>query len=207
MSGGKSSAGEYWPGFVDALTNVVIAMIFVVVVLAISLSFAAQQMGKKLADEYIKKLQATQPTTSAAAAPAAPAAEDVVAPHTVQRADVRIAVAAPPKAASAATAAVRHKGGKLQLDYAPDAFVLDVASQTRLRESLALTAPPGKVRLELVAVGPDIGLSDNQRAAYVRLMAVRNALIEAGYAAEQISVRVDSAQSPANASVFVVIPE
>ena len=31
--GGKSGGDSYWPGFVDALTNVVIAMIFVVVVL------------------------------------------------------------------------------------------------------------------------------------------------------------------------------
>ena len=32
MAGGGSGGNSYWPGFVDALTNVVIAMIFVVVV-------------------------------------------------------------------------------------------------------------------------------------------------------------------------------
>jgi hypothetical protein len=205
--GGKSSANEYWPGFVDALTNVVIAMIFVVVVLAISLSFAAQQMGKKLAEEYIKKLQTAQPGASAPGGLAAEAVPDVVPPPTAQKTDVRIAVVAPAKAASSPPPAVRQAGGRLQLDYPADAFTLDSASQARLLENLATMATPGSKRLELVAVGPDMKISDNQRAAYLRLVAVRNALIEAGYSAEQISVRIDTTQSPASISVFVVVPE
>jgi hypothetical protein len=52
-----------------------------------------------------------------------------------------------------------------------------------------------------------MSLSDNQRGAYVRLMAVRNALIEAGYTADQILTRIDTTQSPPAASVFVVLPE
>jgi hypothetical protein len=203
MEGGKSSANSYWPGFVDALTNVVIAMIFVVVVLAISLSFAAQQMGKKLAEEYIKKMQDAQP----ASVPAVAAAPDAVPPPSAQKSDVRIAVASPPKASAPSTATVRNSSGRLQLDYPPDAFVLDSASQARLLESLAAASPTRPRRVELVAVGPDMSLSDNQRGAYVRLMAVRNALIEAGYTADQILTRIDTTQSPPAASVFVVLPE
>jgi hypothetical protein len=49
MAGGGGKDSNYWPGFVDALTNVVIAMVFVIVVLAISLSFSAQLLAKRMA--------------------------------------------------------------------------------------------------------------------------------------------------------------
>ena len=74
MAGGGRAGGDaYWPGFVDALTNVVIAMIFVVVVLAISLTFAAQMMGQKLAERIVKEHLAKAAASAASAAEAASA--------------------------------------------------------------------------------------------------------------------------------------
>jgi hypothetical protein len=209
MQSGKSSADSYWPGFVDALTNVVIAMIFVVVVLAISLSFAAQMMGKKLAEQYIKE-HTEKLAKSSPAPPATPASTEAAPPDTSGATTTRIAVAAAPLASAPAPAQVRNNRNRLQLDYAPEAFTLDTEAEAKLRESLATQvggSGAAQQRVELVARGPDLALSDNQRAAYVRLMAVRNTLLDAGFSAERVVVRIDSDTQTATPSVFVVFKD
>jgi len=194
MSGGGSGANAYWPGFVDALTNVVIAMIFVVVVLAISLSFAAQMMGKKLAEKLIQEHQAraalAQPPPKATAAPA-PQPE---LPPSVLQKTTRIAVAGNESAASAAGGAVRQVRNTVQLDYAAAAITLDAAAADRFKAAVAaLGGSLGQRSVQIVASGAGMALSDNQRAAYLRVMAVRNTLLDLGVSPERIQVRIDTA--------------
>jgi outer membrane protein OmpA-like peptidoglycan-associated protein len=186
MSAGGSGANAYWPGFVDALTNVVIAMIFVVVVLAISLSFAAQMMGKKLAakiiQEHTAKLAQAPP---ASAAPAPPVAESTL-PGTT-----RIAVAGNERAASAPPSRVKKANNTLQLDFQPGALTLDPEAAERFKAAVsALGKDAARKRAEVVATGPAMSMSDNQRAAFTRVMAVRNALLEMGFDADRIQVRI-----------------
>jgi hypothetical protein len=45
MEGGKET--NYWPGFVDALANVVVTMVFVLVVFVIALLYFAQNKAKE----------------------------------------------------------------------------------------------------------------------------------------------------------------
>jgi hypothetical protein len=191
MASGGSGANAYWPGFVDALTNVVIAMIFVVVVLAISLSFAAQMMGKKLAEKYIQEHQ----EKTAKAAPAAPPPAQPVLKESVLEKTTRIAVAGNEAApsASAAGGAVRQVRNTLQLDYAASAITLDAAAAERFKAAVAaLGGNLAQRRVQIVAAGNGMALSDNQRAAYLRVMAVRNTLLELGVAADHIDVRIDT---------------
>jgi hypothetical protein len=202
MEGGKTA--NYWPGFVDALTNVVIAMVFVIVVLAIALSFAARLMGQRLAEEIVKKHTAAA-AASAAAAPTAAAAGDT-APRSELPGRTRIAVQGNEHAASAAGGRVRNVGNLLQLDFADTALTLDSAAAQRLRDALASgrsAAPQAKV--QIVATGPALQLTENQRSAYVRVMAVRNELLDQGYDAKHISVRIDMAGNAARPMVTVSI--
>lgn len=190
MSGGGSGANAYWPGFVDALTNVVIAMIFVVVVLAISLSFAAQMMGKKLAAKYIQEHQAK----TAQAPPAVPPPQPRLAESALVK-TTRIAVAGneAAAAASAAGGAVRQVRNTLQLDYAATAITLDAAAADRFKAAVAaLGGNLAQRRVQIVAAGPGMAISDNQRAAYLRVMAVRNTLLDLGVTADHIDVRIDT---------------
>lgn len=193
MSGGGSGANAYWPGFVDALTNVVIAMIFVVVVLAISLSFAAQMMGRKLAEKYIQEHQAKAQAQAPPPAPA-PAPQPVLKESALVK-TTRIAVAGneAAAAASAAGGAVRQVRNTLQLDYAATAITLDAAAAERFKAAVAALGPDlAQRQVEIVASGAGMALSDNQRAAYLRVMAVRNSLLELGVAPERIAVRIDT---------------
>lgn len=208
METGKTA--NYWPGFVDALTNVVIAMVFVIVVLAIALSFAAQLMGKRVADEAIKKHVAAAAAAAASAAPAAApvsaATPAVEAPPSQLPKPARIAVRGNEQAASAAGGTLRQNQNVLQLDFAPAALTLDAAASTRLKEALAARKDgAARAKVQIVATGPDMQLSENQRSAYVRVMAVRNELLDQGYAAERIAVRIDTQRHAPGAAVTVSI--
>ncbi|MCV2355708.1 hypothetical protein LNV09_16305 [Paucibacter sp. B2R-40] len=189
-SSGKGDANSYWPGFVDALTNVVIAMIFVVVVLAISLSFAAQLMGKKLAEKYIKE-HATEtvkpPPGSPEQAPLSAQQKPVDTQH--------ITVAGNESAAKGATAKIsQRQATALQLDYAAGALTLDPAALDLLKSALAVVPDAATKRVQLSASGPDMALTENQRAAFLRAMAVRNVLLDAGFTPAHISMSVDTAR-------------
>jgi hypothetical protein len=210
MEGGKGGGtGNYWPGFVDALTNVVIAMVFVIVVLAIALSFAAQLMGKRVAEEAIRRHTAAAAAEAAsrpvaAQAPSRPTDSAEAPPSRVP--PQRIAVQGRENPASAAGGRVQAAGRALQLDFADTALTLDDAAAAKLKEALApFKADAARAKVQIVATGPDLQLSDNQRSAYVRVMAVRNELIDQGYAAERIGVRIDTAQPARKPAVTVSI--
>jgi hypothetical protein len=203
MAGG-SGANAYWPGFVDALTNVVIAMIFVVVVLAISLSFAAQMMGHKIAarliQEHAAKAAASASAVNGGAGSAVQTTPSKLAGQT------RIAVAGNEKVDTPSS--VQTRSNFLQLDYAPGALTLDPPAAERVRAAVGAASQTSRSRhIEIVGTGPQMFSTESQRAAYLRVMAVRNQMLELGYTPEQIKVRIDAQASPAQAQVNVLISE
>jgi hypothetical protein len=203
MEGGKTA--NYWPGFVDALTNVVIAMVFVIVVLAIALSFAAQLMGKRIAEQMVKQHTAAAAASAVAAAQAHTPAQEA-APRSELPGRTHITVRGNEGAASAAGGHLRNIGNLLQLDFADAALTLDSAAAQRLRDALAAgKAAAPQARVQIVAIGPALELTENQRSAYVRVMAVRNELLDQGYAASRIGVRIDTASKAAHPAVTISI--
>lgn len=213
MESGKGGGNSYWPGFVDALTNVIIAMIFVVVVLAIALSFAAQLMGKRVADKMISEYKAAAAASAASAAAAGPqagAASPEVPPVPESKLVGRTIINVKGNEAASAPKSpqVTPARNVLQLKYVPGAITLDEAALKALGE--AVKAMPESARdkpVVLVATGPSMVLSDNQRSAFMRLMDVRNALIAQGYPATSISTRIDANSDAATPMVSVAFTE
>lgn len=211
MDAGKNA--NYWPGFVDALTNVVIAMVFVIVVLAVSLSFSAQLMAKRMAaripalEEPGRGLKPAPPQAPDAPRPPDPALTEPNPPSRLAI-DRRVQVKGNDTAASAAPARARPRDGALVLEFAASALTLDEAALAALAPALAdlrqrlASAPPG-TRVMLVAGGPEMELSDNQRAGYIRAMATRNALLAQGIAAAQITLGFDLESKAATPTVSV----
>ena len=216
MSGGGGKGGDYWPGFVDALTNVVIAMVFVIVVLAIALSFSAQILAKRMAAKIAEQQAELGRARQAIAAPAAEKERPGGAPPLIESQAAlrtRIAVAGNEAAlaASAASAKVKPAERFLQLDFAPGALTVDEAAAKALGAALAplkqRLAESPTLRLEVVAIGPEIHLSENQRAAFIRAMAVRNELLGQGIAGDRITTRIDMNASAPAAAVAVRLGE
>jgi hypothetical protein len=67
---------------------------------------------------------------------------------------------------------------------------LDDAATKALKGALAGSPQGGKVAI--VATGPSMQLTANQRAAYLRVLAVRNVLIQQGYSADKLDLRIDT---------------
>ena len=215
MESGKGGGNSYWPGFVDALTNVIIAMIFVVVVLAIALSFAAQLMGKRVADKMISEYKAAAAASAASAAAAGPQAQAAAGspevppvPESKLLGRTVINVKGNEAASAAKSPQLTPARNVLQLKYVPGAITLDEAAIKALGE--AVKALPDSARdkpVVLVATGPSMVLSDNQRNAFMRLMDVRNALIAQGYPATSITTRIDANSDTATPMVSVAFTE
>jgi hypothetical protein len=68
MEGGKEQ--NFWPGFVDALSNVVLVMIFVVVVFVVTLFYYSQKLAEYKAHKFVEKreteTQVMHPATAGA---------------------------------------------------------------------------------------------------------------------------------------------
>ena len=68
MEGGKEQ--NFWPGFVDALSNVVLVMIFVVVVFVVTLFYYSQKLAEYKAHKFVEKrdpgVQIMHPATAGA---------------------------------------------------------------------------------------------------------------------------------------------
>ena len=204
MEGGKSA--NYWPGFVDALTNVVIAMVFVIVVLAIALSFAAQMMGKRLSDELVAAKAAVSAAAASGAVAPTPRPAESSAPPTTLPTDTTIQVSGRAPAA-AASSSVRAGERSLRLEFAETALALDPEAQRRLHVALAPRhASAATTRVQILATGPQMSLSDNQRSAYIRVLAVRNELIDEGFAVEHIGVHIETVAASARPTVTVSFP-
>lgn len=214
--GGKSSGGDFWPGFVDALTNVVIAMVFVIVVLAIALSFSAQMLAKRMAAKIAEQEAELGRARQAIVAPASEkerpgGTPPVVETQAPQRTRIAVAGNEAALAASAAAAKVKPAERYLQLDFAPGALTVDEKAAKALGEALAplkarLAESPA-LRLEVVAIGPEIHLSENQRAAFIRAMAVRNELLGQGIEGSRIVTRIDMQASAPAPAVAVKLGE
>jgi len=214
--GGKGGGGDFWPGFVDALTNVVIAMVFVIVVLAIALSFSAQMLAKRMAAKIAEQQAELGKARQVVIAPAAEterlqSSAPLVDTKAPQRTRIAVAGNEAALAASAASAKLKPVEHYLQLDFAPGALTVDATAAKALGDALApltqrLTESP-RLRLEVVAIGPEIHLSENQRAAFIRAMAVRNELLGQGIAGDRIVTRIDMNASAPAAAVAVRLGE
>jgi len=193
MESGKNA--NYWPGFVDALTNVVIAMIFVIVVLAIALSFAVQMMAKKMAAEIVEKNSAAQAASSSPPAPPAPTELDT---------DVLIPVTGDDRV-PATEVVIKKTDRRLQLEFAATALNLDPAASQKLTDAVAgLNPKNGTLTVQIVAFGPGMQLSENQRNAFVRVLSVRNQLIKLGYPANRINTRIEINKEMAKPTISVL---
>jgi len=196
MAGGGAGGNSYWPGFVDALTNVVIAMIFVVVVLAISLSFAAQMMAKKMAAEIVAKA-ASATTVSAAAQSGAVVPESNLGQRT------RIPVAGPKQDQVVEGGKLSAPKNILQLDFEPTAVAMDDAATEALKKALA--EAPRSSAIELIATGPAMGITTNQRSAYLRVLAVRNVLLQMGFDKDKLQMRIETTVEAPSPTVNIAV--
>jgi hypothetical protein len=204
MESGRST--NYWPGFVDALSNMVLAMIFVVLVLALAMgtyaTLAAEEIAKRLQAEAAAAaaLNGGGGSSAGEAGRAVPAAVPQAAveppPSELDKETrVRVARATPPTVGVGSQ--VRKVRNVLVIEFEKQAVMLDDRSRAELVG--ALKQAPEIVRsgyADIVAAGPAAQLTESRQTSFYRAMTVRNQLIELGMSPDRINVLVADYDAP-----------
>ncbi len=189
-SGGDAN---YWPGFVDALSNVVLTLVFVLVIFVFALVMASNKVEEKLkqmatvqkdesaevkklsdAQQQIAILQQKLETLQAKPQPAE--AKDVSSDiHENKDITVQKNVA---EQQNNTTSTIEKNKNKISLIFPESTSDLDEASSTEF--SKALKDIPGDVRTQKVLIRSIQGnepFTAAQRLAYYRVLSVRNYLM------------------------------
>lgn len=214
MEGGRNA--NYWPGFVDALGNTIIAMVFVVIVLAISLAMYVKLLAERQAERLVaqrctkeEKGQAASvvPPVPVAApgkagVPGVPAVGATEAGGGMPIATTVLKAAQSAGKENPAFASIREKGGVIEVVYAGNVFDMDASGQEQFRGIVEKMRRGSADVVDILILASDMQYTENQRAAFTRAMTLRNQLIGMGYTPSQIRTR--TAVAPGRSEEMVV---
>lgn len=212
VDSGNDGSDIFWPGYVDAVTNLVLNLLFLLTIMTVAVFMFAMELGRQ-------NLTPSEASTDVQTTPNPPkpdetevetlrkqvqalkqevqAANELLAPQKVLPASS--AVAKPEKTLDRATAS----GGGLVVRFTDEAVALSVAEADKLRGSLASIVAGGGARLDVVVPA---GFSEAKRLGFYRAMAVRNLLIEMKMPPARIDVSVREGKAGADASQVRVLP-
>lgn len=201
MAAKHNDETSFWPGYVDAIINVVLNILFLVGTFAVALATSSSSQK----NEKAEKAQAVQEITQAIE----PMAKlpDIVS---VAKAPV-IEIEKANDALKPVRWTVRQRPEQVsvvKIDFDPRAILLKESERLQLAtvfKEQGAQQPAQRWNLWCIT---DATGSDGSRLAYLRAMAVRQALLQAGVKPEQIDMRIfggGKADEPSINSVFVSV--
>lgn len=232
-SNSDDASDIFWPGYVDAVTNLAINLLFVIAVMSIVVLAAILQISE-LSKQ--KTVQGETPTNNSA--PASPDFTLAQLEEKLQIAQVNlqstqaklvetekklkqkdasdtresrtetISVAAPKQSTNADPNGLQAIGGGVIVNFATDVVTMSAPEITELLNKLQSFGPIKTSHWQLTVISPK-GFSEALRLSYYRANAVRNALIENGVPANAIDLKImESTQAGANnAKVLVKVQQ
>ncbi|AYR23387.1 hypothetical protein [Herbaspirillum rubrisubalbicans] len=231
MESGGGGQMNFWPGFVDALSNMVMAMIFMMMVFMIMMfhyklhqgvkTEAAQSVKSKQEEasnqdsqQRIKELEAKVQSLNAALAsaqskPAAPRSGSTSAQSVLNHPESlnsKGAYLGDAKQSGNNPPAVEGAGALWTVSYTGREVKLDEGSDKKLRELMAdLSTKKPLPHLVLTAeASQSEGYSDSRRLAYYRALGVRNLLLQSGWTSADIDIEIAVRAEPgAQARVLI----
>lgn len=210
----------FWPGYVDATTNLILNLLFLLTILIVAVFMFALELGRSSPVETVKQPDAStkQDTKIVSEATTDPVEENIALKREIQRLNMMLAQQVSPNEQSGgmaktvdATSIVPKPQSGLDETLASDfevivrftheAVTFTPAEHDRLLELLkpALMAEKTNIYVEVPA-----GFSEAKRMGFYRAMTVRNLLIEMNLSGENIDVSVVEGKSSANASLVRV---
>jgi septal ring factor EnvC (AmiA/AmiB activator) len=223
-SGGREQ--NYWPGFVDALSNVVLTLVFVLVVFVFALMIASNKVAKKM-DEVVQarmaekatqaqgsqkveelqaKLQQLQEQLDRAQEQLKEANQRASVVNTEQKpTDIKVEQK---EAQKTATAPVKISGGStaLNITYPLSVAEMDDKSAAELSKVLDQAVKRNGTKAKVVLrsyVGKE-PYTAASRLAYYRAISIRNKLISEGIPAANIASTIVRSTKPEEGHVEVV---
>ncbi|WP_396438653.1 hypothetical protein [Limnohabitans sp.] len=215
MSGASHhEEGSFWPAYVDAITNVMLNILFVVAVFALALNTVVKDAPKEKPNQNAQSpdqpAPAKAPTQTPAPAPAkaptqtpASASASRPAPQNQDAPPQPLFVQESPPQGGDKPAAVRWAilrqdsagEGLVRFDFGPGNSRLSAADDSAVRDTLRKISTAQTAPQWLIWVSVNTRNAVEARQAYQRAMAIRNALIDSGQPPPAIEVRLlDSGQ-------------
>ncbi len=211
----------FWPGYVDAVTNLVLNLLFLLTIMTVAVFMFALELGRaSLGGPEKTPAASAKPEAKAASKPAAdPAKENIALKREIQRLNMQLAQQTARKTPSGVlektvdvTSRVPAPLNRIDktlatsdtdivVRFKDDAVAFTPAEHDRLREVLKPVVAMGKTS---ISVEVPAGFSEARRMGFYRAMAVRNLLIEMKMPKEGIDVSVREVASSANASIVRV---
>lgn len=211
----------FWPGYVDAVTNLVLNLLFLLTIMTVAVFMFALELGRASKGGVDKTLVASSKQGEGIVAPATtidPAQENIALKREIERLNMMLAQRVSQKEQSGGLAKTVDVTASVPtplvgLDetlasefeiivrFTDEAVALTPEEHDRLLETLKPVVAGGKATI-YVEVPP--GFSEAKRLGFYRAMAVRNLLIEMNMPKERIDVSVLEGKGSANASLVRV---
>jgi len=213
----------FWPGYVDAVTNLVLNLLFLLTIMTVAVFMFALELGRASKGGADKTLVASSKQGSAVSSKTAtdPVKENIALKREIQRLNMQLAQRVPQNVRSVqsgvlaktvdVTSGVPKPLNGVDKTVASDlevivrfkdeAVAFTPAEHDRLLESLKPVVASGKTS---IYVEVPAGFSEAKRMGFYRAMAVRNLLIEMKMPKDRIDVSVREGKSNANASIVKV---
>lgn len=224
VEGNDDGSDIFWPGYVDAVTNLVLNLLFMLTIMIVAVFMFALELSRHKDDKPTPVVETPVEKTEAPVTPSETLAQAVKAKDTeistlqkqveslkkqvTAQNDVRgsqkivIAKTPIPKPEKDLEKAAISGGGVI-VNFLLDAVTLSASEAETLRSNMAPIASGGAARIEVVVPA---GFSEARRIGFYRAMAVRNQLIEMNVPADKIEVSVREGKSNADNSKVLVSP-
>jgi hypothetical protein len=213
----------FWPGYVDAVTNLVLNLLFLLTIMTVAVFMFALELGRasKGGPEKPQEASAKQNAAAVSKAPTDPVTENIALKREIERLNMKLALRPlhPPQnvpaGGPATTVDVTSDVPKplsgldktlatdfeIKVRFTDEAVAFSPAERDRLLETLRPIVAGGKAA---IYVEVPAGFSEAKRMGFYRAMAVRNLLIEMKMPKNNINVSVLEGKNNANASLVRV---
>jgi hypothetical protein len=209
----------FWPGYVDATTNLILNLLFLLTILIVAVFMFALEMGRTAqVDQEISSVAAIPQIVVGSDKPAMDAVQETIAlKREIERLKKLLAEQDTPSTAGQAAKVVEVKAktlkpaSGLEKTYANDfelvirfkdeAIEFTPEEHDRLITALQPVLARGQVG---IFVEVPVGFSEAKRLGFYRALAVRNLLIEMKHPKEKIDVSVVEGKTSASASIVRV---
>ena len=209
----SEGADVFWPGYVDAVTNLVLNLLFLLTIMTIAVFMFAMELGRQHVSTNAPRnvtQEVAQPksATDAENKELRKQLDELKRQIEVEKAKdnelrkVLPASLATKKAEKGLDQAIADGGG-LIVKFAEDAVALTPAEADKLRVSLRPFVVAGRAKIDVTVPA---GFSEARRLGFYRAMAVRNLLVELKMPPDRIDVSVREGKSSADASLVRVAP-
>lgn len=203
----------FWPGYVDAVTNLVLNLLFILTIMIVAvlmfamalsrrheaeveaLKASPKQVPSQLMQENEMKIAALEMQIKQLKAAALVSNSQ----HTPQK--IAIAKTPLPQPDKGLDRLLEHGGG-IVVHFVADAVTINASEIEQIEALLKPIAAHGRAT---IVVEVPTGFSEAKRLGFYRVMAVRNLLIQLGAPAEKLETRVKESGAAADNSKVIVL--